>query len=59
MSLRLQEREMAIDEAKLQAFLGRSVGDMAAAISGAMVDIGHKWASTRQWLGPARWPPLN
>jgi hypothetical protein len=32
----------AIDQAKLQAFMGKMVGDMSTAISGALVLIGDK-----------------
>src|SRR5205809_242266 len=36
------ETHMAIDEAKLNAFMGKMLGDMGAAASGALIVIGDK-----------------
>lgn len=32
----------AVDSAKLEAFVGRAVGDLAASFAGVLVDLGHK-----------------
>lgn len=59
MARHAQGREIAIDEAKLKAFLGQGLSDMAAAISSVMADIGHKLGFYKVMRKPVRCLPLN
>ncbi len=42
---------MAVDQARIEAFAGQVVGDMAAAMSGVMVNLGHKLGLYRAMAG--------
>ena len=44
----------AIDQGKLEAFMGKAVTDMGAVISAPLIMIGDSSGSTRRWPAPAR-----
>ncbi|MGH8503493.1 MAG: class I SAM-dependent methyltransferase [Gammaproteobacteria bacterium] len=50
---------MAIDEAKLETFVHQMVGDMAAAMSGVMVNIGHKLGLYKAMAGAGPMTPAQ
>ena len=50
---------MSLDQAKLEAFAGQVVGDMAAAMSGVMTNLGHKLGLYRAMSGAGPLQPAE